>query len=207
MRCPLFAVYGMRLGILGGTFDPPHLGHLVLAQEAWFELELDRVLFVPARQPPHKNQRDYTPLEHRLAMVALAIRDNPHFELSRADADREGPNYSVDLVHILHEQFLTADLYFVMGLDSLADLPKWHKPDQLIALCQLAVMVRPGYSVDWNSLEEKIPGLRARVLILPKPQLEIASSEIQLRVRNGRPIRYLVTDAVAEYINQNKLYR
>ncbi len=197
----------MRIGILGGTFDPPHIGHLILAQEAWSELKLDRVLFVPARQPPHKNSRAYSSLEHRLAMVTLAIRDNPHFALSRADADREGPNYSVDLVRILRGQIPHAEFFFIMGLDSLIDLPNWYEPDKLIELCQLAVMVRPYYEFDWNALEERIPGLRARVTILPKPELEIASSDLQKRARENRPLKYFVTDPVEEYIEANRLYR
>ena len=198
----------MRLGILGGTFDPIHLGHLILAEEAWYQLGLEKVLLVPAGDPPHKRDRSLTPVEHRVAMIELAIIDNPHLELSRVDVDRPGPHYTLDMVRLHLEQYGPGtDLYFLMGLDSLADLPNWRDPKKLVELCNLVALSRPDSGFDWNKLEEQLPGLRWRVIFLPMPELQISSHMIQQRVRQGRPLRYQVPPAVEEYIRQRCLYR
>ncbi|HIC88581.1 MAG TPA: nicotinate (nicotinamide) nucleotide adenylyltransferase, partial [Anaerolineae bacterium] len=124
----------MRIGILGGTFDPPHIGHLILAEEAYHQLHLDCVYFVPAGDPPHKRHLHLSPVEDRLRMVTLAIADNPHFVVSRIDADRPGPHYTIDMVRLLRDSLPPGtELFFLMGLDSLADLPNWHDPDRLVA--------------------------------------------------------------------------
>lgn len=197
-----------RVGILGGTFDPPHIGHLVIAQEALTRLELVQVIFAPTRQPPHKRIEDVTPIEHRLAMVRLAIATNPRFTLSRVDVDREGPTYTVDTLRLLRRQLgENVELYFMMGMDSLANILTWRTPEQLIRLCRLVVFNRPGFSANLDELGEKLPGLRERVVILPSPALDIAASELQQRVRAGLPIAHLVPDAVAAYIAANRLYR
>ncbi len=196
-----------RVGILGGTFDPPHMGHLILAEEARDQLALDRVLFVPAGDPPHKRGRRLTPVEHRLTMVALAIADHPTFYLSRVDADRPGPHYTVDMVRILRAQFPpSTELYFLMGFDSLADLPNWHRAEELVAMCQLVALTRFDVKIDWDYLEQRLPGIRERVRILDMPELEIASHVIQQRVREGRTIRYQVPAAVEAYIYKHRLY-
>ncbi|GAB4566730.1 MAG: nicotinate-nucleotide adenylyltransferase [Anaerolineae bacterium] len=198
----------MRIGILGGTFDPPHIGHLILAEEAWFQLRLDRVLLVPAGDPPHKRGLPLSPAEHRVKMVELAIADNPHFELSRVDVDRPGPHYTVDMVHLLREQFPpSTELFFLMGLDSLADLPRWHRAEELVAICRLVALSRPDVHLDWAYLEAALPGIRQRVVLLDMPELEIASHIIQERVRQGRPIRYQVLPAVEAYIREHGLYK
>lgn len=198
----------MRLGILGGTFDPIHIGHLILAEEAWYQLGLEKVLLVPAGDPPHKRDRPLTPVEHRVTMIELAIADNPHLELSRVDVDRPGPHYTVDMVRLHLEQYGPGtDLYFLMGLDSLADLPNWHQPQQLVELCNLVALSRPDSGLDLEELEKQLPGLRWRVIFLPMPELQIASHMIQQRVRQGRPIRYQVLPAVERYIHEHCLYR
>ena len=138
-----------RLGIYGGTFDPPHLGHLVLAESAADSLQIDRVLFVPASSPPHKDRSAIrSPAEDRFRMVELAIADNPRFAVSRLDMDRPGPHYSVDLLRLVREQHPHAELFFLIGGDSLRDLPAWSRPDELITLTTLAVMRRPGFDPD-----------------------------------------------------------
>ena len=198
----------MRIGILGGTFDPPHIGHLILAEEAWALLDLDCVYFVPAGDPPHKRGEPLSPAVHRRRMVELAIADNPHFLLSTVDIDRPGPHYTIVMMRLLRDAHPPGtELYFLMGLDSLVDLPHWHQADRLIANCQLVALSRYGYTVDWEELEAALPGVREQVIQLPMLELEIASHVIQQRVREGLPIRYQVLPAVEAYVREQGLYR
>ena len=198
----------MRIGILGGTFDPPHIGHLILAEEAWALLGLDCVYFVPAGDPPHKRGEPLSPAVHRRRMVELAIADNPHFLLSTVDIDRPGPHYTIVMMRLLRDAHPPGtELYFLMGLDSLVDLPHWHQADRLIANCQLVALSRYGYTVDWEELEAALPGVREQVIQLPMLELEIASHVIQQRVREGLPIRYQVLPAVEAYVREQGLYR
>jgi nicotinate-nucleotide adenylyltransferase len=199
-----------KLGVLGGTFDPPHNGHLLIARETLTQLGLAQVLFAPTRQPPHKNAADHTCIEHRLEMVRLAIAPYPQFALSRvdADADRPGPTYTVDTMRALREQFgEQVELFFIMGLDSLANILTWRTPEQLIRLCKLAVFQRPGFAANIDELERKIPGLAERVVFLHSPTLAIAASNLQQRVRAGQSIAAMVPPAVAHYIAEHGLYR
>ena len=197
----------MRIGILGGTFDPPHIGHLILAEEAWALLDLDRVYLVPAGDPPHKRGTPLSAAYHRRRMVELAIADNPHFLLSTVDIDRPGPHYTIDMMRLLRDAHPPGtELFFLMGLDSLVDLPNWHEADRLIANSQLVALSRHGYSVDWDSLEAQLPGVRERVIQLQMLELEIASHIIQQRVQEDLPIRYQVLPGVEEYIRQKGLY-
>jgi len=196
------------IGVLGGTFDPPHNGHLVIAHAALTQLALDRVLFAPTSQPPHKLGNHITAIEHRLEMLRLAIASHPQFTLSRIDIDRAGPTYTVDTMRLLREQFGNAvELYFIMGMDSLASLLTWRAPEKLIQLCRLAVFNRPGFSVNLDELEMKLPGLRERVVILTAPTLDIAASELQRRVRAGISIADWVPVPVVDYIEKQGLYR
>lgn len=197
----------MRLGVLGGTFDPPHCGHLILAEVARDELALDRVLWVPAADPPHKQAGEISPPGQRVAMLELALRDNPQFVLSRADLDRPGPHYSVDLMDVLAAEYPQAAFYFLMGGDSLRDLLTWHQPACLIEQCVLVVMPRPGANFDLSALEADLPGLSARVTFLDGPGVDIAASQIVERLRAGRTIRYLVPPGVEDYIEAHGLYR
>lgn len=198
----------MRIGVLGGTFDPIHYGHLVLAEEARVRLQLSRVLFAPARESPHKLGRPLTPAHHRLQMVRLAIASNPAFAASEVDLNRPGPSYTVDTLALLQAQLgPEAELYFLMGMDSLAGLLTWHRPDLLLARAQLAVAVRPGYSVDLQTLERALPGISARTHLLETPEMGIASLGLRRRVRASLPIRYQLPDSVEAYIRQHGLYR
>ncbi len=197
-----------RLGILGGTFDPVHFGHLLLAEQAREALELTQVLFVPAGVPPHKLDEPHTPTEHRLRMLELATADQPAFAISRVDVDRPGPHYSVDMVRLIQKsQPAGTELIFLMGMDSLANILTWHRPDLLIQLCILAVARRPGFSCDLDALEAHLPGIRQRIRFFEMPLIEISGEDIRRRIRQGRSIRYMVPEAVRQYIDAYGLYR
>jgi nicotinate-nucleotide adenylyltransferase len=196
-----------RIGILGGTFDPPHVGHLILAEYSAEALELDHLFFVPAADPPHKQGETKTPVYHRLAMLQCAIADNARFSLSRIDVDRPGPHYSLDMVRIVRDEFPQSDIYFVMGGDSFRDLPTWHNPQALIALCTIVVMRRPYDHIRPDMHEAILPRLATRVILIDAPLLEISSTDIGERLRQGRSVRYLVPDTVLTYINENNLYQ
>jgi nicotinate-nucleotide adenylyltransferase len=196
-----------RLGIYGGTFDPPHLGHLILAETAADNLHLARVIFAPVADPPHKGPRDvHAPAEDRLAMTGRAIADNPRFALSRVDMDRPGPQYSVDTLRLLREDYPGADLYFLIGADSLRDLPAWSRPAELIQLARLGVVHRRSVETDLESLEVKVPGISRRITWIDAPRIEIASHVLIEQIAAGRSVRYQVPDAVYEYIKTHRLY-
>lgn len=195
-----------RLGVLGGTFDPPHVGHLILGEYAADALQLDRLLFVPAADPPHKRGEIHTPIEHRLALLAAAIDGNPRFALSRVDVDRPGPHYSVDMIHLLRDQYRDAELFFIMGADSLVSFPSWHRPLDLMQACTLAVMRRPGTSFSPDMHEDALPGLAKRVVIIDAPLIDISSTHVAERLARGLSIRYLVTDPVRAYIEEHHLF-
>lgn len=195
-----------RLGILGGTFDPPHLGHLILASVACDVLALDKVLFVPAADPPHKQARRITPVEHRLAMLQDAIAGDPRFLISRVDVDRAGPHFSVDMIALVQTQYPQADLYFLMGSDSLHELVGWYQAEQLLQACRLAVLPRPGAVVDRHELITAWGALHERILFIEGPFIDLSSTCIQERWRARQSIRYLVPSAVLEYIGAHGLY-
>jgi nicotinate-nucleotide adenylyltransferase len=194
-----------RVGLLGGTFDPPHIGHLVCAQEALAQVELDRVLLVPARIPPHKAIAADPGVEHRVAMCEAAVAGDDRFGVSRADADREGPAYTVDLLRSLAG---ADELTFIVGGDMAHSLPAWRDPEGLLALARLAVAEREG--VRRADITQRLAGLAGadeRVVFFDMPRLDISSSLIRSRAAEGRPLRYLVPDAVAGYIEREGLYR
>ena len=197
-----------RLGLFGGTFDPPHVGHLILASEAKSQLELTRVLWTVTPDPPHKQDQWITPLEHRLAMVRLAIQDNPSFELSDIELNRPGPHYTVDTIRLLAERNPDAEIVPILGGDSLHDLPTWHEPDQIVfAAHWVGVMRRPGEEPNLSELEHELPGITSKVHYVNAPLLEIASREIRSRVAEGRPYRYYLPLPVYQYIQQHQLYQ
>lgn len=197
-----------RLGVFGGTFDPPHLGHLILAEAAADHLGLARVLFVPAGIPPHKEAPAVRAgAEHRAEMTRLAIAGNARFALARTDLERPGPHYTVDMLRLLREEYPGSDLVLLVGGDSLRDLPTWSRPQELIALARLGVLRRPADDVNLEALERAIPGLAARVTWIPAPRLDIASSAIATAIAAGRSVRYLVPDAVLAYIEAHSLYK
>jgi len=199
----------LRLGIIGGTFDPIHFGHLLAAEETRTTLHLDRVLFVPAALPPHKQGLPVLPIDHRLAMVELAIADNPAFSASTVDIDRPGPHYTVDTIRRLRDQWKTGvqETFFIMGADSLAQLPTWHQPRRLIESCRLAVVRRSGYGTDLADLEAALPGVSRRLDWVDMPAVGISATDLQCRVREGRSIRYQMPAAVARYVSHHNLYR
>ncbi|HEC23504.1 MAG TPA: nicotinate-nucleotide adenylyltransferase [Chloroflexi bacterium] len=196
-----------RIGVLGGTFDPPHYGHLILAEQAREQLELSRVLWVPAADPPHKHGRPITPVEHRLEMVRLALVDNPAFEISLVDVNRPGPHYTHEMLALLAGEHPNADLVFLIGEDSLRDLPTWREPSRLIQYATLGVMRRQGITYEMEALEAAIPGLRERVTFLDTPLIDIAAADLRARVAAGRTIRYFLPPGVRAYIHQHSLYQ
>lgn len=199
----------MNIGILGGTFDPVHIGHLAVADEATSWLGLAEVLFVPAGKPWLKADARILPAEHRLKMVKLAIGDKPRFKLSTIEVEREGPTYTVDTIIELRWQFGAGDeLLFIIGWDNLADLPRWRQPERLISMCRLVAVPRVGCPMpDLDSLEAVIPGLSRRVIMLDKPEIDVSASVIRERVRQGLSINHLVPEAVEKYIKEHGLYR
>lgn len=196
----------MRLGILGGTFNPPHLGHLVCAQEAYVQLGLDKVLLIPARIPPHKPVEDEPGVEHRLELCRLAVQRDERFTVSDLEVIRAGPSYTVDTLDRLHSQAPDSELFLIVGGDVAAGLPRWRQPERVLALATLAVAKRRGTarsSVD-GALCELQGGERAEFFRMPR--IGVSSTMLRRRVRARQPIRYMVPDAVAGYIDEHRLY-
>jgi nicotinate-nucleotide adenylyltransferase len=203
---PAAQVVPGSVGIFGGTFDPIHLGHLAVAEEAREALGLERVVFMPAFAPPHKPGRPVTAPEHRLAIVRLAVADNPAFEVSDAEIRRGGPSFTVDTLADLREDGL-AEPWLILSTEALAGLPEWRQPERVLRLARLAVVPRAGFDdlgPAW--LEARYPGAADRVRFLPGPLLPISGSVVRRRAAAGRSVRYLVPDAVAAYIAQQRLY-
>lgn len=198
----------MRLGIFGGTFDPPHVGHLILAAEAFEQLHLDRLLWVLTPDPPHKQNQIISNEKMRLELLRLAISDSPQFELSRVELDRPGPHYALDTVRLLREQFPGWELFYLIGGDSLRDMPTWHEPQALVrAVDAFGVMRRPGVAFDMPALEATLPGITQKVIFLDVPLLEISSTEIRARLAQGRTARYYLLPRVYERIVKKGYYR
>ena len=197
-----------RVGLFGGTFDPPHVGHLILAAEAKSQLELTRVLWTVTPDPPHKQDQTITSLEHRLAMVKLAIEDNPSFELSDIELNRPGPHYTIDTIKLLAEQNPEVEIVPIIGGDSLNDLPTWYQPREILyAAHWVGVMRRPGEEANLQALERELPGISSKIHYVDAPLLEIASREIRERAATGKPFRYYLPEHVFEYIEQHHLYQ
>jgi nicotinate-nucleotide adenylyltransferase len=198
----------MKIGVLGGTFDPVHLGHLFIAEEARVTLDLSEILLVPAGQPLLKPAHPITPAEHRLQMLRLAIADIPHFTVLTIEIERNGPSYSVDTIAELRGQYGSGDeIFFILGWDSLAQLPEWREPSRIIKMCYLVAVPRPGCQrPDLKVLETAAPGISQRVVFLEKPQIDISASAIRELVARGKPINHLVPEPVAEYIIKHELY-
>ena len=199
----------MKIGIMGGTFDPIHTGHLATAESVREIFSLDEILFIPAARPPHKLGRHVTDEKHRLAMTILATRSNKFFKVSDMEIKRTGLSYTLDTMDELHEKFgRSTELFFIIGADSLVDLSKWHAARELVAKSHFIATTRPGVEVDFSATE-KFFGAAAceHIHRVTTPAIEISSTEIRERVKDGRSIKYLVPEAVEEYILREALYR
>jgi len=198
----------MRVAILGGTFDPIHFGHLAAAEGVRHRTGAARVIFLPNRQPPHKEGLPITPTEHRVAMVKLAIADNPAFAFSDLELRREGPSYTIDTVRALRAQRPDWEASFVIGMDSLLDIRTWRDHEDLLLESDLVVVTRPGYDVarGRQMLAELGPHLTRRTRLLEIPGVDVSATELRRLAAEGYPLRYLVPDAVAAYIEEHRLY-
>lgn len=199
---------GKRIGILGGTFDPPQMGHLILAEYSRETLHMDHILFVPVADHPVKQGKMRLPVRHRLAMLERAIQGNETFSISRVDIDREGPHYSADTVKIIQGQYPGAQLYFVMGGDNLRSLPTWKRVEALYQSCRLAVMKRADENVTPTMHDDILPRLSDKVDMVDVPMLSVwlSSTYIVERLRKNLSVRYLVPDSVLDYIALHHLY-
>jgi nicotinate-nucleotide adenylyltransferase len=198
----------MNIGILGGTFDPIHNGHLAIAGEGIKSIKLDRVLLVPAGQPWLKPQHPMASVEHRIEMVRLAIVDNPYLALSTVETDRPGISYTVDTMTMLRKQFDPVDdLYFLMGEDALSGVSMWKEPSRLITLCRLAVFTRRGFNPpDFGDIDRIVPGIKKRTVFIDMEPVDISSTDIRQRIRKGLSISGFVPERVEEYIRRHSLY-
>jgi nicotinate-nucleotide adenylyltransferase len=198
----------MNVGVLGGTFDPVHRGHIVIAEKARRKLKLEKVIFVPAGQPWLKTDHEISPAVHRIEMVKRAIARKIYFELSTIEVDRPGPSYSVDTIKELRGQLgAGTEIYYLVGWDSLADLPQWREPTRLIKICRLVAVRRPGVArPDLKKLEASVPGVTGSVVWLDIEPIDISSSDIRERIARGLSIDGLVPQKVERYIKENRLY-
>jgi nicotinate-nucleotide adenylyltransferase len=199
------ACVGRRLGVMGGTFDPIHYGHLVTAEEALVQFGLDEVVFVPTGRPWMKEGRDVAPAEDRYLMTVIATASNPRFQVSRIEVDRAGPTYTVDTLRALGDANPDAELYFITGADAMLEILDWKDSNEALALAHFIAATRPGYDLTRFQAEERTR--RPNVSEMSIPALAISSTDVRARVREGRPIRYLVPEGVKSYVEKAGLYR
>ena len=199
---------GRLIGVFGGTFNPPHLGHRILAYEAMLDLGLEKVLWVVTGDPPHKPDDGLMSAQDRVVMVEMMIDSEPAFSLSRVELDRQPPHYALDTLRLLHRQWPEAELVYLMGSDSLMELPTvWHQPRQFVDQAdRLGVMARPAVEVDMQWLASELPGIESKVTLFSAPLIEISSSLIRSRIRAGQPYKHFVTDEVGMYLERGQFY-
>jgi len=199
----------VKLGVLGGTFDPPHAGHLTLGEVALSHLALDKVLFIPAGEPWRKEGQEISLAEDRLAMTRLAVAGNPRFEASAVEIERPGPSYIVDtLGELLARHGPETELYVILGQDALLDLPNWKEPRRIVALAWLAVALRsPGRDLDVTDLEAAVPGISRRLIVLPMSYVDVSATALREWARKGADLRDLVPPSVEAYIKEHALYQ
>jgi len=193
-----------KVGILGGTFDPIHIAHFIMADQALFYGGLDEIWFMPAHIPPHKQSRIITPASQRVEMITRAIEEHSQYQLCTIELEREGPSYTIETVKELKMKYSEYDFSFIIGGDMIQYLPKWYGIQQLLSLIQFIGLQRPGYSLQSKNEEEE--QIFLQVKMIPMPQLEISSTSIRQWVREGRPLRYVVPYAVEQYIKEHHLY-
>jgi nicotinate-nucleotide adenylyltransferase len=198
-----------RIGLLGGTFNPPHLGHLVCAQEAWLQLGLERVLLLPVHTPPHKEVVGDPGAEHRAALCEAAVAGDERLGVSRAETDVPGRSFTVDTLNRLHEARPEDQLTFIVGGDMAASLPQWREPRAILDSCTIGVAAREGVGREQvlDGLDRELPGAAGRIQFFDMPRIDISSTSVRRRVAAGLPVRYLVPEAVAAYIDREGLYR
>lgn len=196
-----------RVGIFGGTFDPIHIGHLIVAETIMDEFHLDKVVFIPAAVPPHKLDKQISPAKHRYMMTMLATCSNPRFQVSDMEMHRQGPSYSRDtLAQLLEEHGRDTEFYFIVGADSVENLHTWNRIDELLTMCHFIGASRPGCMPDMEKIAQRFGPLAEKIHCLETPELEISSTEIRHRVGQKRTIRYIVSETVEQYIYKEKLY-
>ena len=197
----------MRIGVFGGTFDPIHMGHIIVAEDARAALELDKILFIPAGQPWFKSYRQITEASHRHAMVCLAVEDNPLFDVSDIEIRRSGPSYTVDTLAELGKRYADAEFVVILGIDALREIDRWRQPRMLFEMASVVGMARPGTTLDPSVLNAAIPGASSRMRLLDSALIDISGTDIRRRVVAGRSIRYRVPASVERYIYENGLYQ
>lgn len=199
-----------RLGLMGGTFDPIHYGHLVAAEGARHSFALDKVIFIPAGRPPHKSERQVTDPYHRFIMTELAVASNPYFETSTIEVERQGYSYTIDTVRQVRELYPHAEIFFITGADAVLEILSWKNVDELLEMCWFIAATRPGYPLE--NLRSRLKGKikesqMKRIIPMEVPALAISSTDIRARVREGRPIKYLLPEPVEAYILNRGLYK
>jgi nicotinate-nucleotide adenylyltransferase len=199
----------MNIGVIGGTFDPVHSGHLAIAEAAYTDLKLAEVIFIPAGYPYFKDLSEVTSAEHRVKMLKLALEEKPHFKISFIEIDRSGPSYAFDTISNLKaHKYADDEIFFILGWDTLISLPRWYEPKRLLALCRFAAAPRPGFlNPDTSILEKELPGISERTVIMKQPLIDISSSEIRERIRLGLSVDKMVPLKVVEYIRSHNLYK
>lgn len=195
------------IGIMGGTFDPIHYGHLIIAEESRREFRLDKVIFVPAGEPPHKKDYTVSSAEHRYALTIIATASHPDFVCSRMEIERPGPSYSIDTIRQIKETYPQGTkVYFITGADAMAEILTWHEHDKLKSICKFIAATRPGYNL--AELKDRLPpDYLDQIIFLEVPGVHISSTELRARVAAGNPIKYMVPEAVEIYIEKHGLYR
>jgi len=198
----------MKIGYFGGTFDPPHLGHSILAMEAYYQLGLDSLHWILTPFPPHKNTLPVTPVNQRLEMLKMVVDQHPGFEISRVDLDRDPPHYAADTVEILRSEHPSDELIYIIGEDSLGDLPKWYAPEIFLEkIDQLLVAPRPLIETDLTELARFLPGVKEKTNFLSGIMLQISSSSIRNRIKTGGPVKHLLIPEINNYLEEKNLYR
>ncbi|EOC99807.1 nicotinate-nucleotide adenylyltransferase [Caldisalinibacter kiritimatiensis] len=199
----------IKYGIMGGTFDPIHIGHLVVAEEVRDKFELDKVIFVPSGTPPHKKPSLVTKAKHRYMMTLLATITNPDFEVSSIEIDRKGVTYTIDTIKAFKEKFNNVEFYFITGADAIMEITTWKSTEELLKICNFVAVSRPGFKA--SNMEKQISMLEqrynAKIHTMVIPALEISSTDIRNRIKEDRPVKYLLPESIEQYIKKNGLYK